>query len=155
MLLVCNNAGIAIHFIGVFLFKGNDLSRRFSLNAAVPIGFEVVRITQIIQELAEKCLKTKWIASQLENLRRINSPCAFCHEKYTRGASCAECHCPQALCDKEGKAGLLGNLNRKYGDISLCDIAAEDYQLALRVLRDLQATGTLSETTMRKLHKYR
>ena len=98
-----------------------------------------------IEELAERCLKSKWIKDQSKNLNRLLSPCAFCFEVKSNGNDCSKCQIPKVLCDEDGKNGFIGRISSKNGNVFLKDIDAKDYEMLRDALKDLMTKGKLSE----------
>ncbi|MGV9172796.1 MAG: hypothetical protein ACOC35_09545 [Promethearchaeia archaeon] len=106
-----------------------------------------------IQDLAEKCLKFKWIKEKKKNLNRLLSPCSFCFEVKANAEECSNCKIPKILCDKDGQEGFIGFLAQKYGNIFLKDMSDKEYKLLRQSLMELKTSGQIRLSTKKNLEK--
>lgn len=107
----------------------------------------------IIKELAERCLRFKWIKEQHKNLSRVIAPCAFCYHYKNETISCDLCTINKCICDNDGKSGLVGYIFSKYGNVFLKDIGVSEYNLIRKALTELKANGVLSKDLLLKIRK--
>mgnify|MGYP006309715771 CR=1 FL=1 len=117
------------------------------------INMPVTTNSDLIKNLAKKCLRFKWIEDQTKNLARLLSPCPFCQDIHHRQVGCNECHVHPKLCDADGKEGLIGYLQKKYGNIELCDMESHDYRFVRNILINIAKTGLISPSIKKKLQK--
>ncbi|MHA1490924.1 MAG: hypothetical protein ACTSRI_14920 [Promethearchaeota archaeon] len=108
---------------------------------------------QYINELAGKCLKFKWIENQSKNLNRVLTPCGFCFDIKADGKNCSKCKILKIICDDEGNKGMVGYMQRKYGNIFLKDIDNEEYDLMRQSLMELSINGKISNLVKENIEK--
>ncbi len=93
------------------------------------------------RRLAREALKTKWAEPQKTNENNLGTMCPFCADAWKNHGTCANCLAPPALCAGEGRAGLIGLLLAKHGDVLLLRLPMDEFALVRSLLVQLAKEG--------------